>query len=167
MEKDKHLEIEAKRHEAIIKFADAWDNPPLIGELEAHMAQVDELVKKIARGEIVDDIEIESEPGSVELPDFDTLKRLLVAIKLDSATVEELVEHEKAHYEEIKNFGFIPKIHLTVYRGDNGNKGVKPSVSFEIPKGMDKEIVKRHLRVILEAPIDISPSDEDRIKSFE
>jgi len=149
------------------KIGEIRNNPPTEEELDIFTKKMDLRLKNFINGGSLEELEIEgSEPGSIELPDFDLMSKVLLNLGLDEELVRELVEHEQAHYREMVNLNFIPKINLTFFKQSDGSTGLKPSVSFDIPKDADPEVCRRHLRIILEAPIDLSPSDQERVDFY-
>lgn len=105
-------------------------------------------------------------PGSVEIPDFDVLRRTILELLKDEELVRELTEHEKHHFEETERLGFKPVIILKIMRKKNGKISLQPAITFNSPDNMNSEELRNKLIAILGAPVDMSPSDEEQLGRF-
>lgn len=157
-----------QRDKAINEFANVFDNPPLWSEIvDAEEKLNDELEKGIESGELHDNDD-EHIPGSVILPDFQTLEIILRRLGFSPEDAQEMVAHEEEHYHKALKHGFGAKITLKAYIDDETRqKGVLPSIRLVLPNGkIDKEQLKKALQEIVFAPDSPSDSDETQIDRF-
>lgn len=99
-------------------------------------------------------------PGEVLLSSLADLKRALKLLIGDEELVNELTEHEADHYREAVRLGFNPKILIRFI----GKEHLRPAIQFNLPKEGDEEILRNHLRIIIEAPIELSDLDKEQSK---
>lgn len=101
-------------------------------------------------------------PGNVEFPDFETLSAVLLDMGIDKDCIDEdIILHEKEHFEAALRHGITGRIFLRFLKNKDGRISFLPSVIFDIP---DNEEQKEILRSILNAPSEKSPSDEEHLK---
>lgn len=98
-------------------------------------------------------------PGEIELPSLEEMHKALSKILGDEELATELVEHEKAHFEEAIKLGFAgTKLIIRFFKADDG-LSLRPAFKILIPKEGDEEEIRKHLRIIIEAPQELSDLD--------
>jgi hypothetical protein len=102
--------------------------------------------------------------GEVVVPSMETLLESLKNLLHDEELCRELVDHEADHFNEAIRLGFPDtKILLRFFR-ENGELSVRAAIALMLPKIGDEDLIRRHLRVIIEAPAELSDIDVQQTK---
>ena len=101
-------------------------------------------------------------PGEVEIPTMEMLyESLLRCVRRQIA--EELVDHEQDHYDEAISAGFDQTKILIRFFQENGSISLRPAIMIVLPKAGDETEIRRSLRAIIEAPEELSDTDQAQL----
>ncbi len=131
---------------------------PLIKALNAFMngGPLEEY-RKLERATVV--------PGNVRIPNFEILYTIIHAIEKDDDSTRELVEHERDHYREAERLGIPAIILLRFFKQSDGRKSFRAAIDIHIPEHVDdEEAFREKLRTIIEAPDELSDTDQESIR---
>ncbi|MDD3888210.1 MAG: hypothetical protein PHN19_05645 [Patescibacteria group bacterium] len=149
-------------------------NPPRIEEVIEHEKRLQAEQEEFLAGKKTEHQErlTAKTPGSIRIPDFDLLYLALVEkIGMPEDVVADLIEHEKAHYDQAKKHGLRPKIYLNRYQfvDEEGNNVsvTTPYIAVSIPEGMEKEEARKLVEESVDAPQEKSTSDTELLKRLQ
>lgn len=100
------------------------------------------------------------ERGIVRLPDHEALATMLYNVGISAEEAWELAEHELHHYEEAVQLGFPDATYVLRFFIDEEGVSMRPGVEIQLPESGDEDAIRRHVRTIIEAPIELSDSDQ-------
>lgn len=153
-----------ERQKAIDEFNDLLADPPFYSEIAKVESRQNE---SLMDGNVIDD-EDTLPPGTVVLPDFETMRLILSGLGFQEDEIDDLVKHEIDHYLKILEHGLEARILIKVYKDDeNGKLGLQPAVLCKIPDHItDKNFIKNALGEIYRSPETMSPDDIDVVDKF-
>lgn len=167
--KEKYIPIEAnstpeQRQRAIAEFEETRLNPPLYSEIAATESR---LKDNLLDSDIINDEHV-SVPGSVILPDFETMRTILLQLGFGQDEVDDEIRHEIDHHKKIYEHGLEATIIIKVFKDDEtGQLGVQPAVKCIIPDHItDKNFIRKALGEIFRSPETISPDDANTLEKF-
>lgn len=102
--------------------------------------------------------------GEMLLSNTDELFEALMLYTHNEGLAREHTDHEVDHVREAVGLGFPePKI-LIRFFDDQGKKSFRPAVRLVLPKEGDEDLIRQHVRTIIEAPEEMSDLDTRQIK---
>jgi len=157
-------------NEKIREIADVLGNLPSEEEVAAAEEKIDACLEKFVRGGSLEKFHKEPDidiPGKVEFPDFNILAKVMRIMGFEEDLIKQTVEHESAHIKEAKKFGFEPKLYLKFFKTKEEKKECQPWFQIELPKRGDEEELRKNLKIIVEAPLELSESDLKTLDMYE
>lgn len=99
------------------------------------------------------------EPGELEFSSLREMHDFLKELLGDEEVARDLADHEKSHLAVIKKAGWKYKILFRFFRNDAGDLCGRPAVAPTIPESGDEDDIRSKLKMIIEAPDDMSDTD--------
>jgi len=162
-EQQNELEIEA----LLDKIAKAAGSAVLKEEFEQRQKKIDEAAKKMVSGQKlikpeIDFLSQESFPNEVEFSSFELMAEVFLRIGLGQELIDEIIEHERAHFDAAKEKGLDAKIIIKFYKLKNGSIQFLPAIKTGFEEGGDS--TSENIRKVVSAPSTPSPSDKSKIE---
>ncbi|MDO8241262.1 MAG: hypothetical protein Q7T51_04775 [Candidatus Moranbacteria bacterium] len=98
-------------------------------------------------------------PGEIELSGLDEMREFLADLLHNKELAQELVEHEREHFDKIMEIGWSAKLLFRFFRDNDGSLSGRPGVVPNIPRTGDENEIRNKLQSIIEAVHDASDMD--------
>lgn len=149
------------------EIAKAAGNALPIDEFEDRQERIDLAAKKMRVGKKLSREELilfsqESLPNEASFPSFEIMREAFLRIGLSQDLINEIVEHEKAHFDAAKEKGLSATIIIKFYRLKNGTIQFLPAVKTGFIEG--RADTPESIEDVAGAPATPSPSDLNKIK---
>ena len=149
------------------KISKAAGSAVLKEEFEQRQKKIDEAAKKMVSGQKLSKPEIDflsqkSFPNEVEFSSFELMAETFLRIGLGQELIDEIVEHERAHFDAAKEKGLDAKIIIKFYKLKDGSIQFLPAVKTGFKEGDDS--TPENIRKVASSPIAPSPSDKSKIE---
>lgn len=149
-----------------IEYAKA--NALTSNELEALKDIEDDIMRAFVNGEIdsaeyqekMDALNNNSGIAACNTPE--EFEHSLIRLGFSDDMIEDMLEHEISHYNKAVRLGITPTFQLQFMRNENGKLSMYPSIAFDFSQ-ISEEEARRALRVIIEAPDELSPRDKRQL----
>lgn len=102
----------------------------------------------------------ELKQGEVMLSNFEEMEDVLYDFMgQTNETAKELTEHEKEHYDRVKELGWSARLLFRFFISKDGIVSGRAGIDLSIPEKGDDEDIRLKLKTIIEAPEDLSDTD--------
>jgi hypothetical protein len=101
--------------------------------------------------------------GEIELPSIPALLKAITYLIGDEELAQELVDHETDHYNEALRLGFVRSKIVLRFFTEDGDLSFRPGIVLALPDSGDEEQIRQHLKIIIEAPQELSDLDQKQI----
>lgn len=156
--------------EVLVKIAKLFRNLPSEKEvLEAEEKQ-DKILREFVEGNSLENFNKQpdiEQPGKVDFSNLNILSEVMHKLEFDEDLIEKTIAHEGAHAKEIERLGLVPKFSMRFFNTEKNRRRCIPATSFDLPEQGNEEELRKALKIILEAPLDLSDRDQKQLKMYE